>query len=191
MTTVDLPLLLGRGKDLFAERGVEFPGDLPAVSDPDLVDRAHAAKARLGDKVFVLGHHYQHDDVIQFADGHRRPVQARPRRRRAARRRVHRLLRSALHGGVRRHPDLPAAEGRAPRSRRRRTCTGSSLDDCRQLLETETMLSASVLLAGIDVRINLRTHALEVEDKYSAEQEALTDAPGILDTAPGNRLRVD
>ncbi len=69
MTTVDLPLLpLGRGKDLAAERGVECPGDLPAASDPDLVARAEAAKAALGSKVFVLGHHYQRDEVIQFAD---------------------------------------------------------------------------------------------------------------------------
>ncbi|KQW53421.1 quinolinate synthetase [Nocardioides sp. Root1257] len=69
MTTVDLPLLpLGRGVDLNSERGVECPGDLPAASDPDLVARALAAKAALGDKVFVLGHHYQRDEVIQFAD---------------------------------------------------------------------------------------------------------------------------
>jgi quinolinate synthase len=69
MTTVDLPLLpLGRGTDLSAERGVECPGDLPPASDPDLVARAAAAKAALGDRVFVLGHHYQRDEVIQFAD---------------------------------------------------------------------------------------------------------------------------
>ena len=69
MTTVDLPLLpLGRGTDLNSERGVECPGDLPAASDPDLVARARAAKEALGDKVFVLGHHYQRDEVIQFAD---------------------------------------------------------------------------------------------------------------------------
>ena len=69
MTTVDLPLLpLGRGTDLSAERGVECPGDLPAASDPDLVARARAAKEALGDRVFVLGHHYQRDEVIEFAD---------------------------------------------------------------------------------------------------------------------------
>jgi len=68
-TTVDLPLLpLGRGKDLTSERGVECPGDLPAASDPDLVQRARAAKEALGERVFVLGHHYQRDEVIQFAD---------------------------------------------------------------------------------------------------------------------------
>src|ERR1700760_4544501 len=69
MTTVDLPLLpLGRGIDLDSERGVECPGDLPPASDPTLVERARAAKAALGDQVFVLGHHYQRDEVIQFAD---------------------------------------------------------------------------------------------------------------------------
>src|SRR6476620_11635980 len=69
MTTVDLPLLpLGRGTDLNSERGVECPGDLPAASDPDLVARAEKAKAALGDRLFVLGHHYQRDEVIRFAD---------------------------------------------------------------------------------------------------------------------------
>jgi len=66
-TTVDL-LPLGRGRDLLSERGVECPGDLPAPSDPDLVERAAAAKAALGDRLFVLGHHYQRDEVIAFAD---------------------------------------------------------------------------------------------------------------------------
>lgn len=69
MSTVDLPLLpLGRGSDSLSERGVECPGDLPAASDPDLVARALAAKEKLGGRVFVLGHHYQRDEVIQFAD---------------------------------------------------------------------------------------------------------------------------
>jgi quinolinate synthase len=61
-------LLLGRGNDPSSERGVDCPGALPAASDPDLVERARAAKAALGDQVFVLGHHYQRDEVIQFAD---------------------------------------------------------------------------------------------------------------------------
>ncbi|GIE76091.1 quinolinate synthase A [Actinoplanes philippinensis] len=61
-------LLLGKGTDPASERGVDCPGDLPAPSDPDLVARATAAKAALGDRVFVLGHHYQRDEVIQFAD---------------------------------------------------------------------------------------------------------------------------
>jgi quinolinate synthase len=61
-------LLLGRDADPDSERGVECPGDLPPASDPDLVQRARAAKAALGEKVFILGHHYQRDEVIQFAD---------------------------------------------------------------------------------------------------------------------------
>src|SRR6187397_38523 len=61
-------LLLGRGTDPASERGVDCPGDLPSPSDPDLVARATAAKRALGDRVFVLGHHYQRDEVIQFAD---------------------------------------------------------------------------------------------------------------------------
>nr|WP_206323668.1 quinolinate synthase NadA [Streptomyces sp. HNM0574] len=61
-------LLLGRDADAKSERGVDCPGDLPAASDPDLVARARAAKEKLGDKVFVLGHHYQRDEVIEFAD---------------------------------------------------------------------------------------------------------------------------
>jgi quinolinate synthase len=69
VTTTDLPLLvLGRGTDPDSERGVDCPGALPAASDPDLVARARAARAALGDRVFVLGHHYQRDEVIQFAD---------------------------------------------------------------------------------------------------------------------------
>jgi quinolinate synthase len=60
--------LLGTQSDPFSERGVECPGDLPAASDPQLVERARAAKAALGDRVFILGHHYQRDEVIQFAD---------------------------------------------------------------------------------------------------------------------------
>ena len=69
MTTTDLPLLsLGRGADLRSEPGVDCPGSLPASSDPDLVARARAAKEALGDRVFVLGHHYQRDEVIEFAD---------------------------------------------------------------------------------------------------------------------------
>src|SRR6201994_4078605 len=59
---------MGRGRDAESERGVDCPGELPPASDPDLVARAHAAKAALGERVFVLGHHYQRDEVIQFAD---------------------------------------------------------------------------------------------------------------------------
>ena len=61
-------LLLGQGRDADSERGVDCPGDLPAPSDPTLVARATEAKRALGDRLFILGHHYQRDEVIQFAD---------------------------------------------------------------------------------------------------------------------------
>lgn len=61
-------LLEGKNRDLYSERGVSCPGDLPEASNPDLVDRARRAKAELGDTTFILGHHYQRDEVIQFAD---------------------------------------------------------------------------------------------------------------------------
>lgn len=61
-------LLLGTGSDLSSERGVSCTGDLPEASDPTLVARALAAKAALGSRVMILGHHYQRDEVIQFAD---------------------------------------------------------------------------------------------------------------------------
>ena len=60
--------VLGRESDPRSERGVECPGELPPASDPALVERARRAKAALGSRLFVLGHHYQRDEVIQFAD---------------------------------------------------------------------------------------------------------------------------
>lgn len=61
-------LLLGKGSDLTSERGVSCTGDLPPASAPDLVERAEKARKALGERAMVLGHHYQRDEVIQFAD---------------------------------------------------------------------------------------------------------------------------
>ncbi len=61
-------LLLGQDADPASERGVECPGALPPASDPGLVERARTARAALGERAFILGHHYQRDEVIQFAD---------------------------------------------------------------------------------------------------------------------------
>ena len=60
--------LLGSLSDPNTEKGVECPGQLPNPSSPDLVQRALVAKEKLGDRLFILGHHYQRDEVIQFAD---------------------------------------------------------------------------------------------------------------------------
>jgi quinolinate synthase len=64
-STVFLDLL---GPQRASEKGTTCPGDLPPASDPELVERARAARAALGERAFVLGHHYQRDEVIQFAD---------------------------------------------------------------------------------------------------------------------------
>jgi len=61
-------LFLGNASDLSSERGVSCTGELPPPSEPDLVERAKFAKNKLGDSTLILGHHYQRDEVIQFAD---------------------------------------------------------------------------------------------------------------------------
>ena len=61
-------LLLGANSDLSSERGVSCTGELPPASDPNLVDRAKRARSALGERAMVLGHHYQRDEVIEFAD---------------------------------------------------------------------------------------------------------------------------
>lgn len=61
-------LLLGQERDLKSERGVSCDGQLPSASDPQLIERAIKARATLGDQVMILGHHYQRDEVIDFAD---------------------------------------------------------------------------------------------------------------------------
>ncbi len=59
---------MGRERDLSSERGVSCDGELPAASDPALTSRAEAARKALGDRALILGHHYQREEVITFAD---------------------------------------------------------------------------------------------------------------------------
>ena len=68
MASITDLLLLGKGSDLSSERGVSCTGELPASSDPHLVERAKKARAALGKSAMILGHHYQRDEVIDFAD---------------------------------------------------------------------------------------------------------------------------
>ncbi len=68
MTSLIEFLRAGTAPDLESERGVSCAGELPSPSDPDLVKRARVAKETLGKRVMILGHHYQRDEVIQFAD---------------------------------------------------------------------------------------------------------------------------
>jgi quinolinate synthase len=61
-------LLLGSLADPLSERGVTCAGDIPVASDPELLTRARLARKVLGDRAIILGHHYQRDEVIEFAD---------------------------------------------------------------------------------------------------------------------------
>ena len=46
----------------------DIPKEYWSVGGQELVQRVHAAKTKLGSKAVVLGHHYQREDIIQFAD---------------------------------------------------------------------------------------------------------------------------
>jgi quinolinate synthase len=45
-----------------------LPPAYKALSDEEMAERIRAHKARWGRELVILGHHYQQDDVIQFAD---------------------------------------------------------------------------------------------------------------------------
>ena len=47
---------------------VPLPDSYTAASEDELVDRIAAAKRALGDQLVILGHHYQRDEVIRWAD---------------------------------------------------------------------------------------------------------------------------
>jgi quinolinate synthase len=51
-----------------APRQGELPEEYRAASNDELADRIRAAKQELGKRVVVLGHFYQRDEVVQFAD---------------------------------------------------------------------------------------------------------------------------
>ncbi|HOB73850.1 MAG TPA: quinolinate synthase NadA [Phycisphaerae bacterium] len=45
-----------------------LPPHYAELSDEEMADRVRAHKQAFGDRLIILGHHYQQDDVIQFAD---------------------------------------------------------------------------------------------------------------------------
>ena len=62
-------LLLGRGSDPATERGVECPGDLPgARATPTWWPAPRRPRRPSATGSSCSGHHYQRDEVIQFAD---------------------------------------------------------------------------------------------------------------------------
>ncbi|HEX6162655.1 MAG TPA: quinolinate synthase NadA [Vicinamibacterales bacterium] len=62
-----LPLLNEVEKKSIGERQ-PLPEAYLGLSDEEMSLRIEAAKAALGDRLVILGHHYQRDEVIKFAD---------------------------------------------------------------------------------------------------------------------------
>jgi quinolinate synthase len=62
-----IPLLTEFEKQSIAERQA-LPEKYLGLSDAEMEIRIQAAKDKLGEKLVILGHHYQRDEVIRFAD---------------------------------------------------------------------------------------------------------------------------
>jgi quinolinate synthase len=62
-----IPLLTEYEKQHIGERQA-LPEHYLGLSDAEMDSRIVAAKAKLGSRLVVLGHHYQRDEVIKFAD---------------------------------------------------------------------------------------------------------------------------
>src|ERR687891_843617 len=62
-----IPLLTEYEKEHISERQ-PLPEKYLGLSDAEMEARIKAARATLGDRLVILGHHYQRDEVIKFAD---------------------------------------------------------------------------------------------------------------------------
>src|SRR5471030_1821146 len=63
MSVNELPILIHDLSDTTVEDFLSSE-----TTSEEVVRRIHALKEELRDKVVILGHHYQRDDIIQFAD---------------------------------------------------------------------------------------------------------------------------
>ncbi len=45
-----------------------LPSEYTDATEQELRERILSAKAALGDRLVILGHHYQRDEIIEFAD---------------------------------------------------------------------------------------------------------------------------
>src|SRR5918999_665738 len=64
---MDIKLLTQVEKESIGERQ-PLPDKYLRLSDDEMDERIAAAKRQLGERVVILGHHYQRDEVIKFAD---------------------------------------------------------------------------------------------------------------------------
>src|SRR3954452_5554583 len=62
-----LPMITAYEKEHISERQ-PLPDAYLGLSDEEMDSRIAEARRKLGDRVIVLGHHYQRDEVIKFAD---------------------------------------------------------------------------------------------------------------------------
>src|SRR5512147_3193091 len=62
-----LPVLTDYEKSHLSERQ-PLPEQYVGLSDAEMDARIAAARAKLGKRLVILGHHYQRDEVIRFAD---------------------------------------------------------------------------------------------------------------------------
>src|ERR671919_1632446 len=62
-----IPMLTAYEKEHVSERQ-PLPERYLGLSDEEMDARIATAKARLGGRLVILGHHYQRDEVIKFAD---------------------------------------------------------------------------------------------------------------------------
>ena len=62
-----IPLLTEFEKEHISERQA-LPEKYLGLSDAEMETRIAAARQKLGDRLVILGHHYQRDEVIRFAD---------------------------------------------------------------------------------------------------------------------------
>ena len=62
-----LPMLNEVEKASIEERQ-PLPDRYRGLDDEEMDRRIAAARATLGSRLLILGHHYQHDEVIKFAD---------------------------------------------------------------------------------------------------------------------------
>jgi quinolinate synthase len=62
-----IPLLPEFEKEHISERQ-PLPEQYLGLSDAEMARRIAAARAKLGNRLVILGHHYQRDEVIKFAD---------------------------------------------------------------------------------------------------------------------------
>src|ERR1041385_8190544 len=67
MPSTIIPLLTEYEKQHLSERQA-LPEKYLGLSDAEMEARIAAARATLGSKLVILGHHYQRDEVIRFAD---------------------------------------------------------------------------------------------------------------------------